>query len=194
VGVSDQSSNSVRLDSAPPAPPPQSVDLRSLLLPEDWTLEKLEAEARRIYFEDLAMNPPVTPTFSWLESRTLIINNTEGGFQKIFGETVGWASYRHQKTGKLDRERLRRVHWLRPVLEMRVAKTKIYVNRHSMKAREFGPKAGQEKKRLFITLSKEVSYFISLVYTDVGLALGTAFPPDGEWLRKTQRKSTCLGP
>jgi hypothetical protein len=41
----------------------------------------------------------------------------------------------------------------------------------------------------------EVSiYFISLVYTEHGLALGTAFVPDGEWLRKMKVQSTLLGP
>ena len=52
----------------------------------------------------------------------------------------------------------------------------------------------QEKKRIFVTLDKGLSYFISLVYTEHGLALGTAFPPDGEWLRKMQASSTLLGP
>ena len=63
-----------------------------------------------------------------------------------------------------------------------------------MKPRQFGPMARQEKKRIFITLGKEVIFFISLVYTEHGLALGTAFPPDGEWLRKMQAESTWLGP
>ena len=43
------------------------VDLKSLLLPDDWTDEQIEAEARRIYFEDLVPNPPVIPACSWLE-------------------------------------------------------------------------------------------------------------------------------
>jgi len=165
-----------------------------LLLPADWTPAQLEAEARRIYFQDLVVNPPVTPHFPWLEKRTLIIAGTEGGFQKIFGKTTGWAQFSHQKTGELDPERLRRATWIRPVLEMRAPKTKIYVNNHSMKARERGPGAFGEKKRIFITLGKDLSYFISLVYTAHGLALGTAFKPDGEWLRKMQRDSTLLGP
>jgi hypothetical protein len=170
------------------------VDLNALLLPADWTLEQFEAEARRIYFEDLAVNPPITPNFPWLEKRTLIIAGTEGGFRKIFGKTTGWSQYQHQKTGELDPERLRRAPWIRPVLEMRAPKTRIYVNNHSMKPRERGPGARQEKKRIFITLGRELSYFISLVYTEHGLALGTAFKPDGEWLRKMQRESTLLGP
>ncbi len=172
----------------------EPVDLKSLLLPEDWTLAQLEAEARKVYFEDLVVNPPQTPEFNWLEKRTIIIANSEGGFQKIFGESEGWASYSHQKTGNLDVERLRRARWIRPVLELRSRKTKIYVNNHSMKPRQYGPKTWQEKKRIFITLGKELIYFISLVYTEHGLALGTAFPPDGEWLRKMQANSTLLGP
>ncbi len=170
------------------------MELKQLLLPANWPLEQLEAEARKIYFEDLAANPPLTPECKWLEKRTLIIAGTEGGFQKVFGKTTGWSQYRHQKTGELDSERLRRAPWIRPVLEMRVPKTSIYVNNHSMKPRQFGPQARQEKKRIFITLGKEVIFFISLVYTEHGLALGTAFPPDGEWLRKMQASSTLLGP
>ena len=46
------------------------------------------------------------------------------------------------------------------MLEMRVPKTMIYVNNHSMKSRQFGPKATQEKKRIFVTLDKGLSYFI----------------------------------
>ena len=168
--------------------------MKQLLLPADWSLEQLEAAARKIYFKDLAANPPITPEFKWLEKRTLIVAGTEGGFLKIFGKTEGWSQYQHKKTGELDPERLRRAPWVRPVLEMRAPKTKIYVNSHSMKPRQFGPMARQEKKRIFITLGKEVIFFISLVYTEHGLALGTAFPPDGEWLRKMQAESTLLGP
>jgi len=54
--------------------------------------------------------------------------------------------------------------------------------------------AARRQKRIFVTLGKGLSYFISLVYTEHGLALGTAFPPDGEWLRKMQASSTLLGP
>lgn len=57
-----------------------------------------------------------------------------------------------------------------------------------------GSHGRQEKKRIFVTLGKEVIYFISLVYTEHGLALGTAFPPDSQWLRKMQSNSTLLGP
>jgi hypothetical protein len=177
-----------------PATPPAPVDLNALLLPAGWTPEQLEAEARRIYFEDLVVNPPVTPAYSWLQQRTLIIAGTEGGFQKIFGKTTGWSQFSHQKTGELDPERLRRAPWIRPILEMRVPKTKVYVNNHSMKPREHGPGARQDKKRIFITLGKELSYFISLVYTEHGLALGTAFSPDGEWLRKMEKNSTRISP
>lgn len=188
--------------SPPPGPAPQPVpaaapapvDLSQLLLPADWTIEQLEAEARRIYFDDLVKNPPVTPVLKWLEKRTLIIAPTEGGFQKIFGKTEGWTQFHHRKTGALDPERLRRAPWIRPVLEMRAKGTKIYVNNHSMKPREYGSHGRQEKKRIFVTLGKEVSYFISLVFTEHGLALGTAFSPDGQWLRNMQAKSTLLGP
>ena len=170
------------------------MDLNQLLLPADWTLAQLEAAARKIYFEDLAPNPPQTPNLTWLDKKTLIIAGTEGGFQKVFGETEGWQQFQHQKTGELDIERLRRAPWIRPVLEMRVPKTKIYSNNHSMKPRQYGSKCKPEKKRIFITLGKEIIYFISLVHTDHGLALGTAFPPVGWWLRDMQAKSTLLGP
>ena len=63
-----------------------------------------------------------------------------------------------------------------------------------MKPRQFWPNARQEKKRLFVTLGKGLSYFISLVYTDHGLALGTAFVPSGDWLRKMQANSMLLNP
>jgi len=180
---------------AVPQPVQQApVDLNALLLPDDWTAAQLEAEARKIYFEDLAVSPPQTPAFHWLENRTLIIAPTEGGFRKVFGLSVGWAQYEHRKTGDLDVKRLRRVKWVRPVLEMRAPKTKIYVNNHSMKPRERGIGLPNEKKRVFITLGKGISYFISLVYTKHGLALGTAFEPDGEWLRKQIAHSTLLGP
>jgi hypothetical protein len=59
----------------------------------------LETEARRIYFENLVPNPPQTPDFGWFDRLTLIVAPTEGGFQKIFGKTVGFASYSHRKTG-----------------------------------------------------------------------------------------------
>ena len=171
-------------------------DLRTLLLPAEWTPGQLEAEARRVYFEDLVPNPPQTPNFPWLERRTLIIAGTDGGFQKIFGESVGWAGYSHRKTGRLDRGRLRRARWIRPVLEMRVPKTKIYVNSHSLKPREYGPRARVERKRLFITTGTGLLYFISLVYTEHGLALSTAFEPDGEWLRDMLKRhgTALLGP
>ena len=164
------------------------MDLKTLLLPADWSPEQLEVEARQVYFQDLVPKPPQTPDFPWLEKRTLIIAGTEGGFQKIFGKSAGWAGYSHRKTGELDVGRLRRVLWIRPVLEMRVPKTKIYVNSHSMKPREHGPRAHLEKKRLFITTGTGLLYFISLVYIEHGLALSTAFEPDGQWLREMLKK------
>jgi predicted amidohydrolase YtcJ len=172
------------------------VDLNQQLLPADWPVQQLEAEARKVYFEDLVVNPPQTPEFKWLEKRTIIIANSEGGFQKIFGESRGWASYSHQKTGNLDVQRLRRARWIRPVLEMRVPKTKIYVNNHSMKAREYNPQTRQGKKRLYVTTDTGLLYFISLVYIEHGLALSTAFEPDGQWLREMLKKhgTTMLSP
>ena len=164
------------------------IDLNPLLLSADWTREQLEAEARKIYFHDLVTNPPQTPDFPWLEKRPLLVGDSEGSFQHIFGQSTGWASYQHHKTGVLDIERMRRVHWVRPVLEMRVPKTNVYVNSHSMKAREYGPTAGSEKNRLFVTTGKGLLYLISLKYLEHGLVLTTAFPPDGEWLRKTLKE------
>jgi len=172
------------------------VDLKTLLLPAEWSPEQLEQEARRVYFDDLAPSPPQTPSFHWLEKRTLEIAGTEGGFRKIFGEVEDWAAYSHRKTGRLDVERMRRAPWIRPVLEMRARKTKIYVNSHSMKPREHGPRAHGDKKRLFVTTGNGLLYFISLVYLERSLALSTAFEPDGQWLRETLRKhgTTLLGP
>jgi hypothetical protein len=79
---------------------------------------------------------------------------------------------------------------------MRVPRTRIYVNSHSMKPREYGPHARSEKKRLIITTAIGVIYFISLVYVEEGLALSTAFEPDGQWLREmlTKHRTTLLGP
>ena len=176
------------------------VDLKSLQLPavDDfaWTMDQLEMEARRIYFEDLVPNPPETPACAWLDRRGLIIPNSEGGFQKIFGETTGWAGYAHRKTGRLSEERMRRAPWIRPVLEMKVPKTMIYVNRHSMQPREYGPATTGKRNRIFVTTGSNLLYFISLVYTEHGLALATAFEPDGQWLRKTLKEqgATLLGP
>jgi hypothetical protein len=152
----------------------------------------LETEARRIYFDDLAEHSPVTPDFGWFDQLTLIVPRTEGAFKKIFGKSEGWATYSHRKTGELDPLRLRRAAWIRPILELRVPKTEVYSNSHSMRPREYGPHARQEKKRVFITLGKGISYFISLVHTEHGLALGTAFVPDGEWLRKMKANSIRL--
>jgi len=41
----------------------EPVDLKTLLLPLDWPLEQLEAEARRVYFQNLVPNPPRRPSF-----------------------------------------------------------------------------------------------------------------------------------
>jgi hypothetical protein len=184
--------------ASPPPPPSPPVDLKRMLLPAEWTLAQLEAEARKVYFGDLVPNPPQTPVFRWLDPLPLTVAGTEGGFQKVFGETTGWAQYHHYKTGKLDKERLRRARWIRPVLEMLVPKTKIYVNNHSMKPRQFGANAQIEKKRLFVTTGAEVLYLISLVYTKPapGLALATAYAPNGSDLREMLKKhgTTLLGP
>jgi len=169
----------------PPASPPPPVDLNSLLLPTNWSPDQLAAEARRVYFQELVTNPPRLAVFPWLGGLPLEVTNTEG-----------WVSYHHQRTGELDPERLRRVNWIRPVLEMRAAKTKIYVNSHSMKPREFGPKARAERKRLYIVTQSSLLYFISLKYLEKSLVLTTAFPPTGRWLREMQQKhgTTLLGP
>jgi hypothetical protein len=63
-----------------------------------------------------------------------------------------------------------------------------------MKPREYGPRARQEKKRVFVVLGKEVKYFISLVHTQHGLALGTAFVPGDQWLRKMIAESIRISP
>jgi hypothetical protein len=143
-------------------------------------------------------HPPQTPELRWLETLPLTVAGTENGFKKVFGETTGWAQYRHNPTGKLDKERMRRVRWIRPVLEMLVPKTKIYVNNHSMGPRQFGPKAQVDKKRLFVTTALDVLYLISLVYTKPapGLALATAYASNGSDLREMLKKhgTTLLGP
>ena len=110
-------------------------------------------------------------------------SNSANGRRKAVSAHKPGCSQSAQRTG-----RLRRVRWIRPVLELRVPKTKIYVNSHSMKPREHGPRAHVEKKRLFITTGTGLLYFISLVYIEHGLALGTAFEPDGRWLREMLKK------
>jgi hypothetical protein len=75
-----------------------------------------------------------------------------------------------------------------------VDKSKADSDKYFKNDRQFGPKATQEKKRIFVTLDKGLSYFISLVYTEHGLALGTAFPPDGQWLRKMEADSMRISP
>lgn len=173
------------------------VDLDSLILPADWQPEQIEAEARRIYFDELVPHPPVIPPCPWLESKAIAVASTEGGFRKIFGETEGWAGYSHRQTGRLDYERMRRAPWIRPVLELRVPKTNVYVNQHTMGPREFRPGVKPKKNRIFVTTGSHILYFISLVHVDdKTLALATAFEPDGQWLRETLKKSgtTLLGP
>jgi hypothetical protein len=61
-------------------------EFKGLLLPADWTTDELEAEARRIYFQDLVPNPPETPEFPGLEKQPLLVGGTEGSFQKVFGK------------------------------------------------------------------------------------------------------------
>jgi len=173
------------------------VDLKALLLPEDWTDEQIEAEARRIYFDELVPNPPVIPACSWLEPKLITVAPTEGGFQKIFGETEGWAGYSHRKTGRLSLARMQCAGWIRPILELRVPKTKVYTNQHSLGPREFVPGVKPKKNRIFVTTGVNVLYFISLVYvSEDTLALATAFEPEGKWLRETLKKSgtALLGP
>lgn len=172
------------------------IDLRELLLPLDWSNEQLETEARRVFFDDLAKCPPVTPVCTWLESKTLLIPPTEGAFRKIFGQSEGWTSYHHHKTGVLCPNRMKRARWIRPVLEMKVPKTNVYVNRHSMGPRNYSSSATGKRNRIFVTVGTGLLYFVSLVYTDYGLALSTAFEPDGQWLRRMLKKdgTAQLGP
>jgi hypothetical protein len=172
------------------------VDLNCLLLPPDWSVEQLEKEARRVYFEELVPHPPTLPSIRGIETFSLEITNSDGSFRHLFGLSKGWASYRHSKTGDLDRERMRRVNWVRPVLEMKAAGTKIYVNQHAMKPREFGPRANIEKKRLYVVTQPGLQYFISLKYLAKSLVLTTAFEPDGRWLREMLKKhgTTLLFP
>jgi hypothetical protein len=175
----------------------EPIDLKSLVLPEDWTPDRIEAEARRIYFDDLVPLPPVVPACLWLETKAIIVAPTEGGFRKIFGETEGWAGYSHSKTGQLSIARMRRAPWIKPVLELRVPKTKVYVNQHTLGPREFRPGVKPKKNRIFVTTGIDLLYFISLVHVDdKTLALATAFEPDGQWLRETLKKSgtSLLGP
>jgi len=77
---------------------------------------------------------------------------------------------------------------------MQAPRTLIYVNFHSMQPREYRPRAQREKKRFFVTKYPGVLFFVSLKYLEHGMVLTTAFPPDREWLRKTLRESTLLGP
>jgi len=112
---------------------------------------------------------------------------TEGGFQKVFGKSVGWTGYSHRKTGELAVERLRRVQWIRPVWKCAFPNQNLRQQPLHEAPRE-RPACPRRKKRLFITTSTGLLYFISLVYIEHGLALGTAFEPDGQWLREMLKK------
>lgn len=173
------------------------MHLPDLLLPDTLTDAELEAAARKIYFEELVPHPPVIPARPWLIPMRIVVAPTEGGFQKLFGKTDGWTGYAHRRTGELCRHRMRRAPWIKPVLELAVAKTKVYVNNHTLGPREFMPAQKPKKNRIFVTTGAHLLYFISLVYIDDGtLALATAFEPDGQWLRGMLKKhgTTCLGP
>jgi len=172
------------------------MDLSPLLMPDDWTDDQLEAEARRIYFDDLATSPPVIPEVPWMIKLPVEVSGTEGGFRKIFEETEGWAGYSHRKTGRFCRKRMRRAAWIRPVLELKVPKTTVYANNHTMGPREFTPGQKPKRNRVFLTTNSGL-YFISLVWvSETSLALATAFEPDGEWVRKMKKKdgTVLLGP
>ena len=169
----------------------EPVDLNSIILPAKMSLEELEKEARRVYFEELVPNPPKlyeAPAMRAFQNLPLEITNSEGAFKHLFGESEGWSSYHHSKTGRLDKERLRRVNWIRPVLETRVKKLAIYVNNHSMKPREYGTPSKPEKKRLYIVTQTGLLYFASLKYLNTSMVLTTAYEPDGKWLRETLKK------
>lgn len=171
------------------------MDLEPLLLPSHLTDEQLEAEARRIYFDDLAVNPPVIPDVQWLNKLHVHVNPVEGAL-KLFAETTGWTEYSHRRTGRLCPKRMRRAAWIRPVLELKVPKTKIYSNNHAMGPREFVPGQKPKKNRVFITTNCGL-YFISLVWlSDTSLVLATAFEPDGQWVRQMQKRdgTVLLGP
>jgi hypothetical protein len=172
------------------------VELPQLLLPANWQADALEKEARRVYFEELVPNAPILPEIKGMENLPLQITNSEGAFQHIFGESEGWTSYRHSKTGALDVERLRRVRWIRPVLELQAKGTKIYVNAHSMKPREHGQKLSDDRKRLYIVTQTGLLYFIGLKYLPKSFVLTTAFEPEGRWIRETIKKhrTTLLWP
>jgi hypothetical protein len=91
---------------------------------------------------------------------------------------------------------MRRVNWIRPVLEMQAKGTKIYVNNHSMNPREFGPRKRFEKKRLYVVTQTGLLYFISLKYLPKSLVLTSAFEPTGRWVREMVKKhgTTLLFP
>jgi hypothetical protein len=172
------------------------VDLHKLLLPAEWKQDAVEQEARRIYFDELVPNPPALPCIKGLENLPLEITNSEGAFKHIFGESKGWASYSHSKTGALDVERMRRVRWIRAVLELEAKGTKIYVNYHSMNPREHGDRVADEKKRIYVVTQTGLLYFISLKYLPNSFVLTSAFEPEGRWVREMVKKhgTTLLWP
>jgi hypothetical protein len=169
------------------------VELEELLLPAEWEPDAVEKEARRIYFEELVKNPPTLPGIKGMQNLPLEITNSEGAFRHIFGESKGWTSYQHSKTGALDLQRMRRIHWIRAVLELQAKGIKIYVNNHSMKPREYGYRSSVEKKRLYIVTQSGLLYFISLKYLAKSLVLTTALEPEGRWIREmVKRHGTTL--
>jgi hypothetical protein len=172
------------------------IDLHELLLPADWQQNAIEQEARRIYFEELVPKPPILPEIKGMENLPLEITNSEGAFRHIFGESKGWTSYCHSKTGALDSERMRRIHWIRAVLELKAKGIKIYVNYHSMKPREHGDRVSDEKKRIYVVTQTGLLYFISLKYLPKSFVLTSAFTPEGRWVREMQKKhgTTLLWP
>jgi len=172
------------------------IDLEGLLLPADWPGDAVEKEARRIYFEELVPNPPILPEIKGMQNLRLEITATEGAFKHIFGESEGWTMYHHSKTGALDVERMRRIRWIRAVLELQVKGTKIYVNYHSMKPREHGDRVSDEKKRIYVVTRSGLLYFVSLKYLPKSFVLTSAFEPEGRWIREMLRKhqTTLLWP
>lgn len=172
------------------------VNLPDLLLSPNLTDQQLEAETRRIYFGELVPNPPVLPKISGMDHWSIEVTNSEGAFKHLFGESEGWTCYRHAKTGRLDRERMLRIKWIRAVLELQAKGTRIYVNNHSMGMREHGPRAPVEKKRFYIVTQTGILYFVGLKYLPNSLVLTTAFTPDGRWARETVKRhgTTLLWP
>ncbi len=172
------------------------VELQQLLLPAEGQQDAIEREARRIYFEELVPSPPRLPDMKGLENLPLEITNSEGAFRHIFGQSKGWTSYCHSKTGDLDVERMRRIRWIRAVLELQAKGTRIYANYHSMKPREASNRPSEEKKRIYVVTQTGLLYFISLKYLPKSFVLTSAFEPEGRWVREMLKKhgTTMLWP